>query len=262
MSVDNDVFDQDAELWWSDNSHCALLSSIVPARIEYLRRVFTEILQKPLRGATVLDIGCGGGLFAEEVAKLGCEVIGVDPSTRSIEIAREHAEQMGLSLTYHVAFGERLPFDDNTFDMVYCCDVLEHVHDVSAVISESARVLKTGGMYLFDTINRTWLSKFLMITLIQDWLGIVPRNLHDWKAFIKPQELKQLMRRHGLDPRDITGLVPRIDPLTNIKRLFDIRKLKRGEITYAAFGRGMVFRMQRFTSLNYIGYALKPPHNF
>ena len=130
--------------------------------------------------------------------------------------------------------------------------------DVNAVIAESVRVLKAGGVYLYDTVNRTWFSKFMMITLVQKWLRIVPPNLHDWKKFITPKELHDLLMCHGLEPRDMVGLIPRMNPIISIKRLFDIRKLKRGEKTYAEFGRGMVFRTSRLTFMNYMGYAIKP----
>ncbi len=198
---------------------------------------------------------------AEEVARLGCQVTGVDLSPRSIEVAQRHAEQMGLTITYRVAPGEQLPFHDNTFDLVYCCDVLEHVSDVSVVIAGSAHVLKPGGMYLYDTINRTWLSKLMMITLAQDWLRIVPPNLHDWKQFIRPNELHNILTRHGLEPCDTIGLMPDMNPIKSIKRLFDLRKLKRNEMSYAEFGRGMMFQMSRLTFVNYMGYALKPLRN-
>lgn len=258
MSVDHELFEQDADLWWSDNSHCALLHSLVPARLDYLRRIFTEELGKNLRQATVLDVGCGGGLFAEEVARLGCQVTGIDLSPRSIEVAQQHAEQMGLSITYRAASGEQIPFEDNSFDLVYCCDVLEHVSDVNVVIAESARVLKPGGMYLYDTINRTWLSKVMMIRLAQDWLRIAPPDLHDWKQFIKPGELHGILTRHGLEPRDTIGVLPDMKPITSLKRLFAFWKVKRGKMTYAELGRTMVFRPSRLTFMNYMGYAIKP----
>jgi 2-polyprenyl-6-hydroxyphenyl methylase/3-demethylubiquinone-9 3-methyltransferase len=100
-------------------------------------------------------------------------------------VAQRHADQMGLDINYRVASGEHLPFDNNTFDLVYCCDVLEHVRDADAVVAESARVLKAGGMYLYDTINRTWFSKFFLILLFQEWAWsrIVPQNLHDGSKF-------------------------------------------------------------------------------
>jgi 2-polyprenyl-6-hydroxyphenyl methylase/3-demethylubiquinone-9 3-methyltransferase len=253
------LFEQDADEWWSKNSHCALLHSIVPARRDYLQHVFTEKLHKALAGATVLDIGCGGGLFAEEVARLGCQVTGIDPSARSIAVAQQHAEQMGLTINYRVASGEQLPFDDDAFDMVYCCDVLEHVHDVNAVVDESARVLKTGGMYLYDTINRTWFSKFFLILLFQKWAWsrIVPSNLHDGSKFIKPKELLRLLRRHGLEPRDMVGLSPNLSPMANLKRMVALWKFRRGAQSYAELGRTMVFRISRFTWLNYMGYAVR-----
>lgn len=257
MPVNHELFEQDAELWWSENSHCALLSSVVQARLDYLRRIFTEEFGKAVGRATVLDVGCGGGLFAEEMARLGFQVTGVDLSPRSIMTAQRHAEQMGLSITYRVSPGEELPFENNTFDLVCCCDVLEHVSDANAVIAQSARVLKAGGMYLFDTINRTWLSKLMMIKLVQDWLRIAPQNLHDWKQFITPSELHMLLVRHGLEPRDMLGIKPDMHPITSLKRLVSFLNLKRGKITYAELGREMVFQPSRFKFMNYMGYAIK-----
>jgi 2-polyprenyl-6-hydroxyphenyl methylase/3-demethylubiquinone-9 3-methyltransferase len=257
MAVENELFEQDAHLWWSENSHCALLHSLVPARLDYLKNVFIDRFENDLSSVTVLDVGCGGGLFAEEVARLGFQVTGIDLSPRSIETARRHAKQMGLPITYHPASGEKIPFQDNTFDLVYCCDVLEHVNDPNLVIAESARVLKSGGMYLYDTINRTWLSKFLMITLMQKWLRVVPSDLHDWQKFIPPATLQRILKRHGLEPFDRIGLIPDMNPMANIKRLVDLRKVKRGVMSYAELGRGMVFRPSRVLVMNYIGYALK-----
>jgi len=260
MPDGHELFEQDADEWWSENSHCALLHGIVPARKAYLQRVFTEQLHKALAGATVLDIGCGGGLFAEEVARLGCQVTGIDPSPRSIAVAQRHAEQMGLDINYRVASGEHLPFDNNTFDLVYCCDVLEHVRDADAVVAESARVLKAGGMYLYDTINRTWFSKFFLILLFQKWAWsrIVPQNLHDGSKFIKPKELHSMLNRHGLEPRDTVGLSPDLSPIANLKRMMALWKFRQGSLSYAELGRTMVFRLSRFTWLNYMGYAVKP----
>jgi 2-polyprenyl-6-hydroxyphenyl methylase/3-demethylubiquinone-9 3-methyltransferase len=258
MSVDHELFEQDADLWWSDNSHCALLHSLVSARLDYLRHVFIKELGKDLKQTIVLDVGCGGGLFAEEVARLGCQVTGVDLSPRSIAVAQQHAEQMGLTITYRAASGEQLPFENNSFDLVYCCDVLEHVSDINAVIAESARVLKPGGMYLYDTINRTWLSKVMMITLVQNWLRIAPPDLHDWKQFIRPKELHDILRSHGLEPCDTIGVLPDMNPIASLKRLVAFWKVKRGKMTYAELGCSMVFRPSRFTFMNYMGYAMKP----
>jgi 2-polyprenyl-6-hydroxyphenyl methylase/3-demethylubiquinone-9 3-methyltransferase len=257
LPVTHELFDQDAEMWWSKNSHCALLASIVPVRLDYLRRIFAEEYGNDFEKITVLDVGCGGGLFTEEVARLGYQVTGVDLSPRSIMIAQRHADQMGLPITYRVSSGEELPFENNTFNVVYCCDVLEHVSDLNTVIAQSARVLEVGGLYLFDTINRTWLSKLLMITLVQDWLRVAPQNLHDWKKFITPTELHTLLVRHGLEPRDMIGMMPDMHPFTSLKRLVSFLKLKRGKMTYAELGREMVFQTSRFKFMNFMGYAIK-----
>jgi len=256
---DHTLFERDAHLWWSDHGHCALLHSLVPARLNYLCQIFTERLERDPGDATVLDVGCGGGLFTEEVARLGCRVTGVDLSRRSIEIAKLHADQMGLAIAYHVAAGEKLPFLDNTFDLVYCCDVIEHVHDVNRVVAESARVLKSGGIYLYDTINRTWLSKLFMITLMQkwEWLRVIPSDLHDWEKFVTPAEIQHILTHHRLKTHDMIGLMPDMNPITSIRRLFDIRKVKRGTMSHAEFGRGMIFHPSRFQWMNYMGYAVK-----
>jgi 2-polyprenyl-6-hydroxyphenyl methylase/3-demethylubiquinone-9 3-methyltransferase len=115
-------------------------------------------------------------------------------------------------------------------------------------------------MYLYDTINRTWLSKVMMITLVQDWLRIAPPDLHDWKQFIKPNDLHEMLMRHGLEPRDTIGVLPDMNPITSLKRLFAFWKVKRGKMTYAELGRDMVFRPSRFTFMNYMGYAIKSLH--
>lgn len=259
MTAGHDVFEQDAHLWWSENSHCALLHSMILARLDFLKQTFPQETGTTLKGATVLDVGCGGGLFAEEVARLGCRVTGVDLSPRSIEIAKQHAEQTGLGISYDIAEADRLPFPDSSFDLVYCVDVLEHVNDVSRVVAESARVLRTGGMYFFDTINRTWLSKFFVITLLQkwEWVRVMPPDIHDWKKFIKPAELGAMMASCGLEPREMIGLLPDMDPISGIKRLLSMRKVKLGKMSYVELGQGMVFRPSAIRAMNYMGYGIK-----
>ena len=112
---------------------------------------------------------------------------------------------------------------------------------------------------MYDTINRTWLSKLLVIKLLQDWewARVIPQNLHDWKKFVKPQELQHVLTLHGLEPREIIGLVPNMDPISSLKRLFNMRKVKRGVMSHAELGRGMMFRPSRFGLMNYMGYAVK-----
>jgi 2-polyprenyl-6-hydroxyphenyl methylase / 3-demethylubiquinone-9 3-methyltransferase len=258
MPVDNQLYDRLSDTWWDEDSNMAILRTAVnPGRVGYIRRILLDELGIDAHGKRALDVGCGGGLLAEEVARLGFRVTGVDPSEPSLETARAHAREEGLEIEYLAATGEDLPFDDASFDVVYCCDVLEHVESVDRTVAESARVLKPGGAYLYDTINRTLRSRLITIGLIQEWdaTRFMEPDLHDWTMFIKPRELDETLRRHGLEPRDTVGLAPAGNPL---RLLRDLRRRRKGEITYAELGRRMEMRESRDTSNEYAGYALKP----
>jgi 2-polyprenyl-6-hydroxyphenyl methylase / 3-demethylubiquinone-9 3-methyltransferase len=258
MPVDNQLYDRLADTWWNEDSVLSLLRiSLNPARFGYMRRVLTEDLGIDPRGKATLDIGSGGGLLAEEFARLGCAVTGIDLSRESVEAARAHAEAEGLDIAYTVGAGEQLPFGDASFDIAYCCDVLEHVDDLDRVIAETARVLKPGGVYMYDTINRTRRSRLVLINLMQEWrsTALMEPNLHDWDMFIKPGELDASMQRAGLDGRDRLGIGPARNPVSMIR---DMRRRARGDMTFGEFGARNKFRETRDTSLLYAGYALKP----
>jgi 2-polyprenyl-6-hydroxyphenyl methylase/3-demethylubiquinone-9 3-methyltransferase len=168
VPADNSIYDGEGDIWWDESSPLnALRTAVNPGRVGYLRKVIASAGLQP--GATALDVGCGGGLMAEEVTRLGFHVTGIDPSAASIATARAHAAASGLRIEYRQGAGEALPFADEMFDLVYCCDVLEHVADPGRLIAESARVLRRGGIYLFDTINRTMASRLVMIKLFQSW---------------------------------------------------------------------------------------------
>jgi 2-polyprenyl-6-hydroxyphenyl methylase/3-demethylubiquinone-9 3-methyltransferase len=255
--IDNGIYDRMADLWWAERGPLSLLrTGMNPARVEYLRTVVCGALALDPHGRRALDLGCGGGLLAEELARLGCAVTGVDPSAPSIAVARAHAAGAGLPIEYHVAAGEALPFADASFDLVCCCDVLEHVADPERVIAETARVLRPGGVYCFDTIDRTRRSRLLLITLLQDWppTRLLPRDLHVWHQFIRPGELRALLARHGLDLRRIAGLSPRAGPLRLARALYDV---KRGAISQAELGRRAQIAAGRHVGLSYIGYAVR-----
>jgi 2-polyprenyl-6-hydroxyphenyl methylase / 3-demethylubiquinone-9 3-methyltransferase len=246
-----------ADSWWDEAGFLHALAALNPARFGYMRRMLVEELRLAPVGLHVLDIGCGGGLLAEEFARLGCVVMGVDPSAESLAAARMHAASQGFAIGYQCALGEALPFADASFDVVYCCDVLEHVNDVQQVIAETARVLRPGGTYLYDTINRTPQSRFIVIKLLQEWRwsAMMPPELHDWKKFIRPAELQRELVQHGLVPGGLTGLKPRASPLRLIRAL---RRRKRGLLSYAAAVREMDVGESPDTSMSYIGYARKP----
>jgi 2-polyprenyl-6-hydroxyphenyl methylase/3-demethylubiquinone-9 3-methyltransferase len=257
MPVDNTVYDRMADSWWEEGGFLHALAALNPARFGYMRRVLLEELHLAPVGLRALDIGCGGGLLAEEFARLGCTVVGVDPSEESLAAARTHAASQGLAIGYQRATGEALPFADESFDIVYCCDALEHVTDLRQVIAETARVLRPGATYLYDTINRTPQSRLIVIKLLQEWqwTALMPPRLHDWHMFIRPAELRRVLEHYGLVPGGLTGLKPRADPLRLVRAL---RRRKRGLLSYAAAVRAMDLGESPDTSVSYIGYARKP----
>lgn len=257
MPVDNLLYDRLAAGWWDQRGCLHMLAALNPARLGYMRRVLTEELHLTPMGLQALDVGCGGGLLAEEVARLGCAVTGVDPSEESLATARAHAATQGLRIEYQRGSGEALPFGADSFDVVYCCDVLEHVNDLRRVIAETARVLRPGGVYLYDTINRTLQSWLVVIKLLQEWrwTALMPPGLHDWHMFIRPAELRRLLEQHKLIPGGLTGLRPGASPL-RVVRALRLRKL--GLLSYREAFEQMDLEESPDTSVSYIGYARKP----
>lgn len=256
MPVDNAMYDRLSQTWWEDGGFLNFLrAGVNPVRFGYMRRVLTAELGLDPDGLRVLDVGSGGGLLAEEFARLGCDVSGVDPSRESVAVARDHAAAEGLEIEYELGRGEELNFDDGSFDAVYCCDVLEHVESVPGTIEEIARVLSDGGVFLYDTTNRTARSRLLMIKLAQDWslTRWAEPDLHDWDMFIRPQELERTLAGCGLEVRDRVGVAPR-NPLAALKAM---RDRARGSIDYAEMGRRIDLRESRDQSGLYAGYAIK-----
>jgi 2-polyprenyl-6-hydroxyphenyl methylase/3-demethylubiquinone-9 3-methyltransferase len=256
VGIDNGIYERLGESWWDEDCPLNVLQgSFTPGRFGYFRSVLDRLGTDPA-GLRAVDIGCGGGFLAEEFARLGCEVVGIDPSTVSIRTARQHADTSELQIEYAVAGGERLPLADESFDLAYCCDVLEHVPDLELVIAETARVLKPGGIYLFDTINRTLASKVLAIKVMQEWRAtrITDARLHCWSMFIKPSELHAALRRHGMRLDEITGLGPRAGKAT---LLWSYLQARRGGITYGHLSRLMNVGEIKHTTVSYMGYATK-----
>ena len=212
MPVDNQIYDRLAETWWRLDSPLGGLDTLNPGRFAYLDRVLGAHGLR-YRDLHVLDLGCGGGLMSEPYGRRGARVTGVDPSSASLKVARAHARATGLSICYRQGRGEAIPCPDARFDLVSCCDVLEHVDDLDAVLRQIARVLRPAGLFFFDTINRTWLSWLFAIAVGQEALGLVPRGTHDWDMFITPGELDASLARAGLQLRDLMGLGPSLDPL-------------------------------------------------
>jgi 2-polyprenyl-6-hydroxyphenyl methylase/3-demethylubiquinone-9 3-methyltransferase len=193
-----------ADQWWSDEVRWVrTLKNLVPGRLKWFDRRFNW------PGKDVLDLGCAGGFMAEALAARGSRVTGIDPAADAVEAARRHSGAVGLTIQYDVGVGEALPYAATGFDAVVCVDVLEHVADLTCVLAEVARVLRPGGLFLFDTINRTPIARLATITMAEDVLHLLPRGTHDPALYIKPRELHLAMQGAGLLPGPMTGLGPR-----------------------------------------------------
>jgi len=181
-----------AASWWDESGPFQDLIHLNPVRFTYFDQWISD-----WSGKRVLDLGCGGGFVSEELARRGARVVGVDPAAPLVAVARQHATAAGLSIDYRVGTGEQLPAVDGEFDAVVCVDVLEHVADLSAVMAEIQRVLRPNGVFLYDTINRTTFSFLWMIVALEWVSGRIPRGTHDWRKFIRPAELNDILTAHG-----------------------------------------------------------------
>jgi 2-polyprenyl-6-hydroxyphenyl methylase/3-demethylubiquinone-9 3-methyltransferase len=179
------IYEDVAARWWSDDIRWVrTLKNLVPGRLAWFDRHIDWA------GAEVLDLGCAGGFMAEALAAKRAAVSGIDPAAEAIKAARVHARSEGHDLQYDVGVGEDLPYAANRFDAVVCVDVLGHVSDLVQVLAEVARVLRPGGLFLLDTINRNPLSHLATITVAEDILGLLSKGTHDPALFTKPSELR------------------------------------------------------------------------
>jgi 2-polyprenyl-6-hydroxyphenyl methylase / 3-demethylubiquinone-9 3-methyltransferase len=202
-----------ASEWWDANGPFKPLHRINPTRLTYIRdRLCRAFGRNPkagasLKGLSVLDIGCGGGLVAEPLARLGAEVTGIDPALENVEAAKAHAKGAGLDITYRCATAEALAAEAATFDAVLLLEVIEHVPDVPVFLKSVASLVRPGGVMILSTLNRTLKAYALAIIgaeLILRWL---PAGTHDWNRFVTPDELKGGLQGAGLAVGDVTGLV-------------------------------------------------------
>jgi 2-polyprenyl-6-hydroxyphenyl methylase / 3-demethylubiquinone-9 3-methyltransferase len=257
--VNNDVYRRLGHAWWDDDvgEFSTIRFFMNPVRSGYFRRILGQQRSLELGRRRLLDVGCGGGLLAEELARAGLEVTGIDPAPESVETARAHASASGLSIEYQIGSGEQLPFPDEAFDHVTCCDVLEHVEDVDRVIGEISRVLRPGGLLFYDTINRTFISRLAVIKLMQEWpsTAFAAPNLHVWERFITPAELAGLLEHHGLEQREMRGITP--TSLNPFPLWRSLRRRAQGKITFEELGRRLAFRETGHLDSSYMGYAVR-----
>lgn len=207
-------FDELASRWWDRDGDCAPLHAINPLRLEYIDR------RAPLEGRTAIDVGCGGGLLAEAMALRGATVTGIDMGAQAIQVARLHRHESGAEVEYEQTTAEAMADKaPESFDVVACMEMLEHVPDPASVIAACARMVKPGGRVFFSTLNRNPKSYLFAIVGAEYLLGMLPRGTHDYSRFITPAELDRWARAADLVAEDFTGLS--YNPLTRQYALGD-----------------------------------------
>ncbi len=211
--------------WWDPNGKFKPLHMLNPCRLDYITsqiaaeydRDLTATL--PFEGLRILDIGCGGGLLSEPMARLGADVVGADAAERNIPVAKVHAEEQGLDIDYRNTTAEDLAEAGETFDVILNMEVVEHVADPLAYLTACHALLKPGGLMTCSTINRNPKSYLMAIVGAEHVMRWLPKGTHEWSKFITPDELYDLLRKAGLDPVDRKGFV--FNPVNWTWRLSD-----------------------------------------
>lgn len=218
-------FERMARTWWDERGPMATLHKFNPVRLAYIRdQAAAHFARDPkqagcLKGLRILDIGCGGGILSEPLARLGAAMVGADPAETNIEVARAHAEQGGLSIDYRAAAAESLADAGERFDIVLAMEVVEHVSDVDLFVRRCAEMVKPGGMMVAATLNRTMKSFALAIVGAEYILRWLPRGTHRWDKFVTPEELETAMSHADLRVVDERGVI--YNPFSDSWRLSD-----------------------------------------
>lgn len=259
MAIDNEMYSREDFSWWDgdmNSFNVQLRYFINPIRFSYFMEILKQKSDRDVLGRKLLDVGCGGGYLCEEFAKTGFDVTGIDPSQNTVKAARVHATHNRLCIDYEEGRAEAIPFGDSSFDYVSCCDVLEHVDDVDKSISEITRVVKPGGLFFYDTINRTLVSWLVVIKIAQDWKCTAweAPNTHEWNRFVKPSELDSIMKANGLVMHEIKGIGVGNGPLFIWKA---IRQRAKGEISRYEMGTRLGFQKTDKLAVSYMGFAIK-----
>lgn len=197
-------FSSHAEGWWDKDGTYSPLHKMIPPRMEFLISSIGSV-----KGLNILDIGCGGGLTCEPLARLGANITGLDADPRAIAVARHHADDMGLSITYHHGSAEELGKEKKRFDVVLALEIIEHVSDARAFVEACSNLVKPNGLIIFSTLNRTWKSYALGIVAAERVLNWAPVGTHSWNKFVKPSELAHYCEQSDMTPEKISGLVYR-----------------------------------------------------
>jgi len=243
MDIDNEFYDTLGDDWYDAHDHPI---AILRAESEHRNPWVDEQIARAchLRSCHVLDIGCGAGFLTNHLAGGGHEVVGLDISTGSIRVARRHDATGTVRYVVGDAYG--LPFPDGTFHVACCMDVLEHIEEPERLIAEASRVIAPGGAFIFFTFNRTWFAWLTAVKGLQWFIANAPKNIHVYRLFIKPGELRRYCAAHGLQMRTSVGFGPGLfSPAT--ARMVLTRRVPR---TFS-------FRFTRCMLAGYVGVATK-----
>jgi 2-polyprenyl-6-hydroxyphenyl methylase / 3-demethylubiquinone-9 3-methyltransferase len=212
-------FSRMAAEWWSPTGKFKPLHKFNPVRLTYIRKEVLARFEcdpkstKPFKGLRILDIGCGGGLLSEPMARLGAEVVGADPSPVNIEVARLHAAESGLAIDYRAVTAEALAEAGEQFDVILNMEVVEHVADVELFIEACGKMVKPGGLMFIATINRTLKALGLAIIGAEYVLRWLPRGTHQYEKLVRPEELEAALAKAGMSAVETTGVF--YNPLTD-----------------------------------------------
>lgn len=206
-------FDQWAESWWNPQGPFRPLHELHPTRMKFILGEVTRLLPSllaplptPMGNLQILDIGCGGGLMAESLCRLGGKVTAIDESEKTIAVARQHAAEQGLAINYHLLDAEKLLEMGEKFDLVLALEVIEHVDDYKKFLDICAQLTKPQGFLIFSTLNRTAMSYIKSILIAENILGWIPKGTHAWTKFLKPSELAAPLQQRGFLAKNIQGL--------------------------------------------------------
>lgn len=206
-------FESLGEKWWDENGPMRPLHRLNPTRLTYIRDMACAHFSRdrhslrPLEGLRAADIGCGGGLVAEPLCRMGAAVTGIDAGAQNIRVAKAHADKHGLEIDYRATTAEAVAHTREKFDIVTALEIVEHVADVPLFLKSCCALLKPNGLLILSTLNRTPKSYLLGIVAAEHVLRWLPAGTHDWKKFVKPSELADGLAPHGMVVADVRGLV-------------------------------------------------------
>lgn len=195
-----------AKYWWDEQGAFKELHEMNPLRLRYIRdNIYKYFSVTDLKDTKILDIGCGGGILSEPLARMGANVTAIDASDQAIRVAQEHAQESGLNIEYICSNAEELADSKRVFDVVLCMEIVEHVADLHSFITAAGALVKPGGMLFISTINRTIKSYATAIMAAEYVLRMVPVGTHEWKKFVKPSEISDALRAGAMNIEEIVG---------------------------------------------------------